>query len=44
MQRRWNKIIGAGLTLGLLGITQLAVAARTYYVDASIGDDAYSDL
>ena len=44
MQRRWNKIIGAGLTLGLLGITQLAVAARTYYVDATIGDDTYSEI
>jgi parallel beta-helix repeat protein len=44
MQRRWSRIIGVGLTLGLLGITQLAVAARTYYVDATIGDDTYSDL
>ena len=44
MQRWWNRIISVGLTLCLLGITQLALAAHTYYVDATIGDDAYSDL
>jgi hypothetical protein len=44
MKQRWNWIIGAGLSLCLLVITQPTLAGSSYYVDASNGNDSHSEI
>src|SRR5262245_49343912 len=43
--KQWlDKAVVGGLGLYLLAITQLAIAGPTYYVDATTGDDARTDV